>query len=573
MKPKSILPVWIKTYRKDDFRPDLMAGLTVGIMLIPQAMAYAMLAGLPPIYGLYASFLPPVMYGLFGTARMLSVGPAAIVSLLTVSGIGLIAHPGSEEYLVLVALLSLTVGIIQFSLGVIRLGFLVHFLSSPVILGFTLAAVILIGLSQLKHLLGIPLPALQYLHEIVPAILQAIPATHALTLCIGIAAVLILFLFQKYATRFPAPLAVVMVSIFCTWVFRLDHLGVSIVGEIEGRFPRPYLPVMDVGNIMAILSTAFAVAVISFMESTAIARALQSRKKGLDVNPDKELMSLGLANMMSALFRTMPVTGGLSRSLVNAQSGARSGMSTLVSSGLILLTVLFFSPLFYYLPLATLAAIIIMAIAKLVQPTTIQKLWAVDRKDFWMMLTTFFCTLFFGIPIGIGVGILLSLAWIIYEASYPHHAELGRVPGTTTYRNVRRFYHLEMRPGVMVFRFDAPLFFANADRFRDVVHEYLQERKEPIHAVIADMESVNSMDSTAIQMLFDLHDELKLRGIQLYLVEVKGPVRDKLHISGFTEKLGAQFCCVTVEDAMQIITGNDRDTDPGIALQTNITHG
>ncbi len=572
MESKGIihLPNWIRGYRKTDFRFDLIAGITVGVMLIPQAMAYAMLAGLPPIYGLYASTIPPVAYALFGTCRQLSVGPAAMISLLTASGIGLIALPGTENYIGLVILMTLCVGLIQFTLGVARLGFLIHFLSNPVILGFSSAAVVLIGLSQLKYFLGISIGKSQYLHDIIYGVASQISHTHLLTLAMGSVGLALLLGFRKKWPSFPGPLVVVTLAILITWIFRLDQQGMGIVGDIPQGFPFPAIPELQFTHLPTIISTAFAIALISFMESTAVSRAVQARHRDYKIVPNKELMALGLSNMTSAFFRAMPVTGGLSRTIVNDQAGARSGMATIVCSILILLTLLFFTPAFYFLPTAILAAIVIAAVTKFIRVDEIFQLWKLDRKDFWMMLATFISTLFLGITVGIGIGVMLSLAWIIYESSYPHHAELGRVPGTNTFRNTRRFNHLEVQDGVLIFRFDAPLFFANATRFHEVLTDYLRHRQDPIHAVIVDMESNNSIDSSAIKMLADLVEEMKGQGIQVNLAEVKGPVRDKLFTSGIAQSLGEHRLFVTIDDAMRHCTGKREAHLPSVAFQTNV---
>ena len=522
-------------------------------MLIPQAMAYAMLAGLPPIYGLYASAIPPVLYALFGTCRQLSVGPGAMVALLTASGIGLIAQAGTEPYIALVALLSLTVGLIQFIFGIGRLGFLVNFLSNPVVHGFTSAAVILISVSQLKLWLGIPLAKSQYIHDLLIALVQQVQQTHMLTFGIGLTGLLMLLAAQKWIPRFPAALVLVIIATAISAILRLDLHGVSIVGDIQRGFPKPSLPHMDMVSFLAVLSTAFAIALISFTESTAVGRALQVKHATYRVIPDKELMAIGLSNMMSAVFKTMPVTGGMTRSMVNDYAGARSGLASLISSILITVVMIAFSPLLFYLPLTILASIILVAVYKLLRIREAKNLWKMDRRDFWMMLSTFIGTLFLGISFGIAIGVILSLAWIIFESSYPHHAELGRVPGTHTFRNTRRFHHLQTSLGILIIRFDAQLFFANASYFREIVMDYKTQRTDPIHAIIIDMETVNTIDSSAIEILAGIRKELEKENIQLYLVEIKGPVRDKLLRAGMIRQAGDNNHFVTIDDALDHI--------------------
>jgi SulP family sulfate permease len=569
VKNFSLIPEWIKNYKRPDFRFDLVAGLTVGIMLIPQGMAYAMIAGLPPVYGLYASTLPAIVYAWFGTSRQLSVGPGALTALLTAAGIGLLAQTGSDDYLAMVALLALTVGLIQFSLGAFRLGFLVNFLSGPVILGFTSAAAILIGLSQFKYFLGIDLSQSQLLHKLLPDLITQLPNIHAVTFLTGMAGLVALSLLKKINPLIPGALIIVVLSILITWGLRLDLKGVSIVGAIPGGLPAPRLMHFTFDQLMILLPSAFAIALVSFMESTAVARAIQSKHKTYKLIPDRELISIGLANMTSGLIQSMPVTGGMSRSTVNDMAGARTGLSTITSSVLILLTLLFLTPLFYFLPKTILAAVILVAVSGLVKWKEARKLWEVDRIDFWMLIVTFTGTLFMGIGPGIGIGVLLSLGWIIYETSYPHHAELGKVPGTHSFRNVRRFNDLQIAEGVLIVRFDAPLFFANIDRFREVLSDYKAQRADPIHTVIIDMEGIHSIDSTALDTFSDMVEDAEKENMQLLLAEVKGPVRDKFFKSGLTAKIGGQNFFITVENAFQFVTGQSREDITNIALQTN----
>ena len=570
MKRISLIPGWLRTYHRPDFRFDLQAGLTVGIMLIPQGMAYAMIAGLPPVYGLYASTLPAILYAWFGTSRQLSVGPGALTALLTAAGIGLVAQAGSEEYLAMVALLAVTVGLIQFSLGLFRLGFLVNFLSGPVINGFTSAAAILIALSQLKYFLGVDLPQSQHLHKLIPGLIQQLPNIHPITLLTGLIGLGVLILFKKLNPLLPGALITVALSILITWGLRLDLKGLDIVGTIPQGLPNLKINIITLEQFKILFPIAIAIALVSFMESTAVARAMQSRHKTYKLIPNRELVSIGLANMSSGLMQAIPVTGGMSRSVVNDLAGARTGLSTIFSSILILLTLVFLTPLFYYLPKTILAAVILLAVSGLLKWKEAKQLWGIDRKDFWMLVATFTGTLFLGIGPGIGIGVLISLAWIIYSTSYPHHAELGRVRGTSIFRNVRRFNDLEVTNGVLIVRFDAPLFFANINRFREILGEYKTQRKETIHTMIIDMEGIHSIDSTALDIFDDIIDDAAKQNILLLLAEVKGPVRDKFYKSGLTSKIGGQNFYVTVANAVESITRKEDLRDDSIALQTNV---
>lgn len=564
-----LFPDWIKNYQSVDFKPDLIAGLTVGVMLIPQAMAYAMLAGLPPIYGLYASTVPLIIYSFFGSSKHLSVGPVAIDPILIVAGISAFALAGSEDYIAMAITLALMVGLIQFSLGILKLGFLVNFLSHPVITGFTSAAAIIIGLSQLKNLLGIEISNNQYLQDIIRSVIQQAENIHWMTFLIGAIGISFLLLFNRFLPSFPAPLFMLVISIILVRIFHLDIYGVSIIGEVPQGLPMPGLPLIDLPVLKKLLPTAFALALLSFMESMAIARTIQAKYKTYKIIPNQELIALGLANAFGSLFKAFPVSGGFSRSILNEQSGAKTNLSSIISALIIILTLLFLTPLFFYLPKVVLACIIIVAVSKLINFKEAKHLLRIDRKDFLMMLVTFLCTLFLGIGEGIGIGVALSLAWIIFEASYPHYAELGRVPGTHTYRNVKRYKDLVIENDILIFRFDAPLFFANIDRFRELLLSYKSNRKEEIKAIIIDMESNTSVDSSALVVLSDLLDELQKDNIKLLFTDVKGPVRDKFHKSGLTKKIGETNFFLTIEDAINSLSGIQSTSDHLLTLQTN----
>jgi len=570
LKAAALLPEWIRQYKPGDFRFDLMAGLTVGVMLIPQAMAYAMLAGIPPIYGLYASTFPAIVYGVLGSCRQLSVGPTAMVSMLTASGASLIAQHDAGMYVFVVALISITVGFIQFILGVLRLGFLVQFLSSPVMLGFTSGAAIIIALSQVKYILGLHYPQSQYIQDILYYLFQQITQTHILTLGFGLTSLILLFLIQRWLPKFPGALAAVILAIGLTYLLHLNQQGLSIIGSIPGGLPSVRLPVFDLELMKVIVPTSLAIALISFMESTAVSQVLWSRHNDYRVRHNRELITIGLSNVVSGLLKASPVSGGMSRSMVNDQAGARTGLASIISAVLILLTLLLFTPLFYFLPHAVLAAIILIAVYKLIRFRDAADLWKLDRKDFWMMFATFLGTLTLGITTGIGIGVLLSLAWIIYETSYPHHAELGQVPDTRYYRNIRRFPNLVIAQGLLIYRFDASLFFANANTFKNVLLDYKSQRSEPLHTILLDMESINSIDTSALRILEQIIQEMKLEKIDILLAEVKGPVRDKLFKSGLIQKLGDHHVFVTIHDAVRHATGMEGHHLPDVAMQTNV---
>ncbi len=545
--------VWLPNYDRTWLRGDLAAGLTVGVMLIPQGMAYAMIAGLPPIYGLYASTVPLLIYALMGTSRQLAVGPVAMASLLTAAGVGAMAAPNAETYIALAILLSLLAGLVQMLMGGLRLGFLVNFLSQPVISGFTSAAALIIGLSQLKHLLGLELPRSNYIHEILYAAAMQLGSVHLPTLLVGLAGVGILLGLKRLpqlGRYLPGPLAVVLFGIGVVSLLGLDQAGVAIVGEVPQGLPGWQLPTWSWDSVSALLPMALTIALVSLMESIAIAKTLQSKHRDHEVDANQELLALGMAKVGGAFFQSYANTGGFSRTAVNDQAGAKSPLAGLISAALVALSLLFLTSTFYFLPKAVLASIIMVAVFKLIDVQGARYLWRARREDFFMMLATFLATLGLGIQNGILLGVLLSLVMVIYRSAYPHVAVLGRIPGTMHFRNRERFPEAEQREDVLVVRFDAQLYFANADYFRDRMLHLTGEKGEALRLLVLNFESVNAIDSTAMQTLTELVETLDGQGIRVALTAVIGPVRDAIYRAGAMEKLGKDNFFLHVSDAM-----------------------
>ena len=540
----------LKNYQKAYLRGDLSAGLTVGVMLIPQGMAYAMIAGLPPIYGLYASTLPLIIYAFLGTSRQLAVGPVAMVSLLTASAIGLLADGGTELYISLAITLALFVGIIQFLLGVFKLGFLVNFLSHPVISGFTSAAALIIGMSQLKHLLGVNIPRSHHIHEIFLGALKQVDAINWVSFMIGIGGIALIIGVKKINKAIPGPLLAVLFGILTVWGFGLTDHSVKIVGNIPSGLPSLGLPSINIESIRLLLPAALAISLVSFMESIAVAKSIQSKHKDYNVIPDQELIALGLANVGGALVQSYPVTGGFSRTAINDQSGAKTGVASIISALLIILTLLFLTPLFYFLPNAILASVIMVAVFGLIDIKEALHLWIANRSDFWMLVVTFVATLSLGIEQGIGIGVLLSLAMIIFKTTRPHVAVLGRVPNTIFYRNMERFDQLEERKDILIVRFDAQMYFANSNFLRDNIEELVALKGDGIRALIINAESINDIDSSAILAIEEILTDLNNKQIELFFSGVKGPVRDAMALGKLDEKIGEDNFLMCVQDAV-----------------------
>ena len=569
---KSFFPIidWLSNYKKSDLRGDLSAGLTVGVMLIPQGMAYAMIAGLPPIYGLYASTLPILLYSVFGTSRQLAVGPVAMVSLLTAASVGVLAEGGTEMYILMAVTLALLVGAIQFLLGIFRLGFLVNFLSHPVISGFTSAAALIIGLSQLKHLLGVDIPRSHHVHEILIHAAQEAGNIHWMTLAIGMLGILLIILAKRINKAIPGPLLAVVLGILAVYGMGLHEQGVKIVGEVPDGLPSLMLPSFNMTHIQSLLPAALAISLVSFMESIAVAKAIQAKHKNYKVIPNQELIGLGLANIGGAFFQSYPVTGGFSRTAVNDQSGAKTGLAGIISAVLIILTLLFFTPLFYYLPKAILASVIMVAVFGLIDFKEAQHLWKANKQDFIILLVTFLATLGLGIEQGIGIGVILSLAMIIFKTSTPHIAELGQVPDTYFYRNVKRFDNLIEHPDKLIVRLDAQLYFANINYFTDRMYELIDAKGSSLKHLIINCDSINNLDSSAIHGLSDLISEQSALGRRVYMTGVKGPVRDLLKKGHITEVISEKHFFMGVQHAIDYIEQNYNSGNNGI-LQKYVT--
>ncbi len=564
---------WLKNYQREWWKGDLSAGLTVGVMLIPQGMAYAMLAGIPPINGLYAVTLPLMVYAIMGTSRQLAVGPVAMVSLLTATGVGAIAEMGTTAYLELAVMLAFIVGLVQFLLGVFRMGFLVDLLSHPVISGFTSAAALIIGFSQLKHLLGIQLASSHHVHEIIWSAIQHIGGTHLPTLLLGLAGIGLILGAKKINKALPGPLLAVVFGVLAVWLMGLDAQGVKIVKEVPSGLPTLLLPSLEWTSFKALLPTALTISLVGFMESIAVAKAVQKRHKNYEVMPNKELIALGAANFAATLVQSYPVTGGFSRTAVNDQAGAKTGMASIISALLIVVTLLFLTPLFYYLPNAILASVIMVAVFGLIDWKEAKHLWHVDRSDFWMLAVTFVATLGLGIELGIGFGVGLSLAVLIYRAMRPHLAQLGRIPGTPHYKNISRFENLEEQDDTLIIRFDGPLFYGNLGFFKAQMQQMIDKKSVALRTIILSGESISSLDSSALQLLRDIVKEQSDKNRRVIFTGLIGPVRDIMRKDHLTELIGEDNFFLTVQEAMNSLVPkanpSGEPTNKPYALQTN----
>lgn len=515
---------WLPAYKMADLPGDLTAGITVAVMLIPQGMAYAMLAGLPPIVGLYASIVPLALYALFGTSRQLAVGPVAMVSLMVAASVGAMAEPGSDAFVGLAVVLALLVGVMQSAMGLFRLGFLVRFLSHPVISGFTSAAALIIGLSQLKHMLGVKLPRTHHIHEILIGAVEHFAEWNWVAVAIGVVAVAVILLLKKFARRIPGALVVVGGATLAVWLFDLQQYGIAVVGEVPAGIPAPTLPSFTFTQLTELLPAAITISLVGFMESISVAKAVAAKNK-YKVDADQELIGLGVANVGAAFFGGYPVTGGFSRTAVNDQSGARTPLASLITAGAIAIALLTITPLFAWLPNAVLAAVVMAAVFGLIDIKEVVHLWKVRKSDLVQLVVTFAATLTFGIEIGIGVGVGVSIAQVIWSSARPVIARLGRVVGTPFWRDTARIEDLETFDDVVVLRLDARLYFANVARLEQEVEGVQKDRPR---SVVVDFGGVNDVDTSALHVLEELHNTLEGLGQRLALARVKAAVRDQI---------------------------------------------
>ena len=551
---KRYLPVlqWLPSYKRTYLNGDISAGITVGILLIPQGMAYAMIAGLPPVFGLYASLVPQIIYALLGTSRQLAVGPVAMDSLLVASGLGALSLSGIDEYISMAIFLALFMGVIQFTLGLLRMGFLVNFLSRPVISGFTSAAAIIIGLSQLKHLLGIEIQGSNKVHILLENTYMMLSGTNWIALGMGVAAIVVLKSLKKINARFPGALLVVVLGILGVYFFGLEGQGVQIVGTVPGGLPELSLPGVQPARIAELLPIALTLALIAFMEAISVAKAVEERHPEYQVNSNQELIALGASNILGSFFQSYPTTGGFSRTAVNDEAGARTGMAAIISALVVGLTLLFLTPLFYYLPNAVLAAIIMVAVFGLIDLKYPLELLKNRKDEFFLLVGTFLITLTVGIKEGILLGVLVSLLLLVYRISKPHIAVLGRIKGTHYFKNVHRFSEdIEVFDNILLLRFDGQLYFGNKDYFKQELNKYIIQKGDSLRYVILNAEAITYADSSSVQLLRRLVDDLQARGITLMVAGATGPLRDILYSSGLINQIGKEHLFVSTSEAYE----------------------
>ena len=553
MPKRQLLPalVWVRRYDRKSLAEDLLAAVIVAIMLIPQSLAYALLAGLPPEMGLYASILPLLVYTLFGSSRVLSVGPVAVMSLMTAAALGSLAL-SPQDYIVATMTLAFMVGALLLLLGLFKLGFVANFMSHPVVTGFITASAILIAFTQLPNLLGVSAHG-HTLPEMVPSLLGALGDANLPTAILAGLTLLWLFWSRKglapllEMAGLPAvaasmaarvsPVVAVVLTTLAAWGWQLDTQGVATVGQVPAGLPGFSLPSFSPELWRTLAGSAALIATIGFVESVSVAQGLAARRRER-IDPDQELIGLGAANMATSFFGGFPVAGGFSRSVVNFDAGAATPAAGFFAALLIAAATLLFVPLLVYLPKATLAATIVAAVWSLIDFSIMPRAWRYSRADFQAVTVTIVLTLLAGVEIGVASGILVSLIVHLYKTSRPHVAIVGELPGTEHFRNVAR-HEVQTHDTILSLRIDESLYFANTRYLEDMIYAMVTERPRLKHVVLM-CTAVNEVDMSALDSILEINERLADLGITLHLSEVKGPVMDGLQRSDFLEKLSGR---------------------------------
>ena len=559
----------VRSYNGRLFKSDILAGLTVGTILIPQAMAYATLAGVPPIYGLYAALVPLVIYALYASSTKLSVGPVAVSALLVFSGVSKLAEPGSETYLSLVITLGLLVGVIQICIGMFRFGFLANFLSHPVIAGFTSAAAIIIVVSQLNDALGIHLGHHENLLGSLQEFSKSLNEINLPTLGITFISISSILILKKISAKIPGALLALVIATICSYIFKFEDYGIAIIKEVPAGLPSLSIPKVDMDTISILLSTVISVTVIGIVESIGIAKALESKHKDHNLDPNQELLALGLAKVGGSFFLSIPTSGSFSRSAINSSTGGKTTVSSLISALLVLISLLFLTSFFFYLPKAVLAGIILLAVLSLFDYKEGIHLWKTNRKDFMLMLVTFVLTLLLGIEAGVLCGVVLSILLVLYKSSHPNVVELRQITGTNYFKDPSRYENTQRIDDTMIIRFDYQLYFGNAAFFKERLYDMLDEDGREIKYLLLDASHINDIDSTGMHILKDIDEDLKSKNIELHLCSASGPIRDTLFLSGMLTESSKHH--IQISDAVKTLCSHSDENSLHVidTLQTN----
>lgn len=560
---------WARSMNASAITADVIAGLTTGVMIIPQSMAYAEIAGLPPIAGLYASTVPLVLYALLGTSRQLSVGPVAMASLVVAGGLATMVPEGSEPsaYLAAAAVITFLAGVVQILLAVLRLGGLVNLLSHPVVSGFTAAAALVIATTQIPGFLGIAKPSGNFLAKW-GAMLPNLGSANTVTIGVGLLTIGVIVGVKKFNKKLPAAMIAVVIGIALAYFAGLEAYKVALVGEIPAGLPSFSMPTLNATMIQAALPTAIVAALISYMESISAAK-IYARQNKYEISPSQELIAQGTAQLGTSMFGGYVIGGALSRTAVNASAGAKTPLANLITAATVAVALMFLTPIFYYLPIAVLAGMILVAVTNLIDVQEFIHLWKVKRDDLVLLAITFLATLLISVELGILIGVVASLLWLIYCSARPQISVLGLVPNSQSFRCVEHFDKVETFDRVLILRMDAQFFFGNVAYLKEVLYKRLAEMPNAV-AVVLDASSMNALDSTAADTYIEVIDELRGRNVEIFISHVKGSVLKVMHDTEILDHLGDGHIFYETFDAVHAAMRHRNAVDAGISLEEEI---
>jgi SulP family sulfate permease len=526
---------WLKGYQLETFKDDSIAGITVAVVLIPQSMAYAMLAGMPAVYGLYAAAVTPFIAALWGSLRQLATGPIAIMSLLVLTTLSSMAEPGSQEFIDLAFLLAMMVGILYFLIGIFKMGIVMAFISHSAVKGFTAAAALIIISTQLPHFLGLTVQRHEYVFHTLLGIVKGLPTLHFLTTLIGVIAIVIIYGLKKFRPNFPGALVALILTTCAVFFLKLGESGIAIVGKSPSGLPTPLLPPMDFDTISALIGPAIVIAMVSFAETYSVGKAISSQTKQ-KVDVDQEFIGQGLANFIGSFFQCYPVSGSFSRTAINYAAGGKTGISSVVSSFAVVIALLFLTPLLTYIPKAALAALVISAVLTLFHPKEVFKLWKMNRHDGIVAVSVFVLALATKPDYALLIGVMMSLMFFLWKTMHPRIVRISKDPEYNMFVNADEGNRPSC-PQILHLRSDNTIFFANAEYTVDNIIKRMDEQPTPLKFLLLDFYAVGFIDITGIEELQTLHEEVKRRNLRLAFMGVHLPVKKVLISSGYMDEI------------------------------------
>ncbi|MEW6670355.1 MAG: SulP family inorganic anion transporter [Thermodesulfobacteriota bacterium] len=542
---------WMKGYEASAFRSDALAGLTVAVVLIPQAMAYAMLAGMPAVYGLYAAAITPMVAALWGSLRQLSTGPIAIMSLLVLTTLTPMAEPGSSKFIELAFVLSFMVGVLYLGIGIFGLGVVMYFISHSAVKGFTSAAALIIIATQLPHFLGVPVPRHEYIFPMLVDLVKSLPSLHWPTLAVGLLSFGVIYGVKKYRENWPAGLIALVFASGLLVLFELHDNGIAIVGKSPSGLPGLNIPALDFEVISSLLGPAVVIALVSFAETYSVGKAISAETKQ-KVDVDQEFIGQGLANLIGSFFQGYPVSGSFSRTAINFAAGAKTGMSSVIASLSVIVALLFLTPLFTYIPRAALASLVMSAVLMLFHPREVFSLWKMNRHDGIVALSVFVLALLAKPDYALLIGVVVSLMFFLWKTMHPRIVRVSKDPERNMFINADEFQKPSC-PQILQLRSDNAIYFANAEYTIEHIIERLDEHATPVKFLLLDFQAVGFIDITGVDELRVLSDELADRSIDLAFMSLRLPVRKVFESSGFSNQLNSEYLMVTSGEAIAVL--------------------